>query len=235
MVKDREAWHVAAHGVTKRRTWLSDWTTTTTACLEQSLRAIGGTGSWPEVLNLPWIKLNSQLSHCVSFQSALPLKFKDVSDGSGQLLLKSHRVTSKKPTIQCLQNGQWCYKWPYYFTSSSLRSPGLSLCLTVYNILLLQLLSRFSRVTTSYIFPVHTHKHGMHMKTTIEVMEYYLIYCRLDFYICKSRRRQANKIKQNRDFPDGPVIKTPSIQCKRLQVWSLVMELRSHMALSVVK
>ena len=26
LVIDREAWHVAAHGVTKSRTWLSDWT-----------------------------------------------------------------------------------------------------------------------------------------------------------------------------------------------------------------
>ena len=28
MVKDREAWHAAVHGVTKSRTWLSDWTAT---------------------------------------------------------------------------------------------------------------------------------------------------------------------------------------------------------------
>ena len=28
MVKDREAWCVAVHGVTKSRTWLDDWTTT---------------------------------------------------------------------------------------------------------------------------------------------------------------------------------------------------------------
>ena len=27
-LKDREAWCAAVHGVTKRRTWLSDWTTT---------------------------------------------------------------------------------------------------------------------------------------------------------------------------------------------------------------
>ena len=27
-VKDREAWHAAVHGVTKSRTWLSNWTTT---------------------------------------------------------------------------------------------------------------------------------------------------------------------------------------------------------------
>ena len=27
MVKDREAWHAAVHGVTKSWTWLSDWTT----------------------------------------------------------------------------------------------------------------------------------------------------------------------------------------------------------------
>ena len=28
LVKDREAWHAAVHGVTKSQTWLSDWTTT---------------------------------------------------------------------------------------------------------------------------------------------------------------------------------------------------------------
>ena len=28
MVKDREAWHAAVHGVTKSWTWLSNWTTT---------------------------------------------------------------------------------------------------------------------------------------------------------------------------------------------------------------
>ena len=27
LVKDKGAWHAAVHGVTKRRTWLSDWTT----------------------------------------------------------------------------------------------------------------------------------------------------------------------------------------------------------------
>ena len=30
MVKDREAWRAAVHGFMKTRTWLSDWTTTTT-------------------------------------------------------------------------------------------------------------------------------------------------------------------------------------------------------------
>ena len=29
MVKDREVWHAAVHGVTKSRTWLSNWTTIT--------------------------------------------------------------------------------------------------------------------------------------------------------------------------------------------------------------
>ena len=29
IVKDREAWHGAVHGVAKSQTWLSDWTTTT--------------------------------------------------------------------------------------------------------------------------------------------------------------------------------------------------------------
>ena len=31
MVKDREAWRAAVHGVTKSQTWLSDWTTTISA------------------------------------------------------------------------------------------------------------------------------------------------------------------------------------------------------------
>ena len=30
MVKDREVWHAAVHGVTKGQTWLNDWTTATT-------------------------------------------------------------------------------------------------------------------------------------------------------------------------------------------------------------
>ena len=30
MVKDREAWHAAVHGITKSQTWQSNWTTTTT-------------------------------------------------------------------------------------------------------------------------------------------------------------------------------------------------------------
>ena len=31
IVKDREAWHATVHGVTKSRTWLSNWTTTLNA------------------------------------------------------------------------------------------------------------------------------------------------------------------------------------------------------------
>ena len=32
MVKDREAWHAAVHGVAKSQTWLSDWTTAILVC-----------------------------------------------------------------------------------------------------------------------------------------------------------------------------------------------------------
>ena len=37
LVKDREAWHAAVHGVTKSQTWLSDWTefTTLRSCLSR--------------------------------------------------------------------------------------------------------------------------------------------------------------------------------------------------------
>ena len=40
MVKDREAWCVAVHGVTKSRTQLSDWTTTSLALFKCSLDII---------------------------------------------------------------------------------------------------------------------------------------------------------------------------------------------------
>ena len=33
LVMDREAWHAAAHGVTKSRTWLSDWTELNLVCV----------------------------------------------------------------------------------------------------------------------------------------------------------------------------------------------------------
>ena len=38
MVKDREAWHVAVHGVTNSQTRLSDWTTTLLLCLWEVLK-----------------------------------------------------------------------------------------------------------------------------------------------------------------------------------------------------
>ena len=40
MVKDREAWRAAVHGVTKRRTWLSDWTTKNDKPLENIILRI---------------------------------------------------------------------------------------------------------------------------------------------------------------------------------------------------
>ena len=39
MVKDREAWCAAVHGVTKSRTWLSNWTT-------ESPEELGKTDFW---------------------------------------------------------------------------------------------------------------------------------------------------------------------------------------------
>ena len=39
IAKDRKAWHAAAHGVVKSRTWLSDWTTTRASWFRTSLVA----------------------------------------------------------------------------------------------------------------------------------------------------------------------------------------------------
>ena len=38
IVKDREAWHALVHGVEKSQTWLSDWTTTGSWCLDANER-----------------------------------------------------------------------------------------------------------------------------------------------------------------------------------------------------
>ena len=42
IVKDREAWHVAVHGVTKSRTRLSDWTTTRKKETEKYISTLNG-------------------------------------------------------------------------------------------------------------------------------------------------------------------------------------------------
>ena len=54
IVKDREAWHAAVHGVTKIWTWLSKWTTTTSPLAHFSSMGYSGTlfFSYPPVSHL---------------------------------------------------------------------------------------------------------------------------------------------------------------------------------------
>ena len=59
MVKDREAWHAAVHGVSKSQTGLSDWMTTTKSFLRVTL-----------YLNLP-VTWNKSILSCVYSQSNL--------------------------------------------------------------------------------------------------------------------------------------------------------------------
>ena len=40
IVKDRETWNAAVHGVTKSQTWLSDWTTASISCISPSPTAV---------------------------------------------------------------------------------------------------------------------------------------------------------------------------------------------------
>ena len=44
MAKDREAWCAAVHGVTKSKTWLSDWTKTNAAQTSQLRTSVQSTG-----------------------------------------------------------------------------------------------------------------------------------------------------------------------------------------------
>ena len=59
-VKDREAWSAAVHGVTKSRTWLSNWTTIEMVWLylserESESHSVVSDSLWPHGLYSPWI------------------------------------------------------------------------------------------------------------------------------------------------------------------------------------
>ena len=76
--------------------WLSP-----TAALEQSLRAIWDAASWAAGLILPQIKLNSQLSSCVSFFSRLMKQ-----------LMKQPRVDFLPSTGLHEELELWYQQWP---------------------------------------------------------------------------------------------------------------------------
>ena len=69
IVKDREAWHAAVHGVTNCLTWLRDWTTT---AFQLTMRATPcfSKGFFPTVIDLMVIWIN--LSIPVHFSSLIP-------------------------------------------------------------------------------------------------------------------------------------------------------------------
>ena len=46
LVMDREAWHAAVHGVTKSRTWLSDWTELKLLCLGEGMATHSSILAW---------------------------------------------------------------------------------------------------------------------------------------------------------------------------------------------
>ena len=53
MMKDREAWHAAIHGITKSHTWLHNWTTTTKIILA-SIAPMIFFKTEKEPINSPW-------------------------------------------------------------------------------------------------------------------------------------------------------------------------------------
>ena len=66
MVKDRETWCAAVHGVTKSRTWLSDWTTKG-KCTECQLchsdsESYSGSAGQQTIKQWPWSFLGSSLA-----------------------------------------------------------------------------------------------------------------------------------------------------------------------------
>ena len=69
VVRNREAWRTAIHGVAKSRTWLGNWTTAyiSLTSLEQSLRTIWEAMFQASVLSIHQIKHNSQLLGCTFF------------------------------------------------------------------------------------------------------------------------------------------------------------------------
>ena len=66
IVKDREAWHAAVHGVTKSWTWLSDWTTKRNyQCDHQNSEDIK-TKTWKESYDQPREHIEKQRHYFVN-------------------------------------------------------------------------------------------------------------------------------------------------------------------------
>ena len=100
IVKDREAWHVAVHGVAKSQTWLSEWTAKTKPGSVISLK------TWEEISGE-----EEKGSVCVR-TAWIPVRDK---------LWKSKHPPSKKwcaSTLRCLSwqvQGAACFKDNHYF------------------------------------------------------------------------------------------------------------------------
>ena len=63
IVKDRETWHAAVHGVTKSRTWLSDWT----KAMMFLSSALGNSFRKPSLTCQMWVCYPSQKAHFPPF------------------------------------------------------------------------------------------------------------------------------------------------------------------------
>ena len=105
MVKDREVWHVAAHGVAKSETWLSNWTTTI-------------------------IALQCYVSfYCATFWSAICIHVSSPSRISLPLIRPIQVFTEHWDELPTLY---WSFPLAIYFTHESVY--GLSWWLSVRNL-----------------------------------------------------------------------------------------------------
>ena len=66
IVRDREAWSAAVHGVAKRQTWLSNWTRIRYCCGGDNGFIVGNLGVFDRILRPQWLWLPGILSFASS-------------------------------------------------------------------------------------------------------------------------------------------------------------------------
>ena len=83
IVKDREAWHAAVHGVVKSQTWLSDQTTATTTTQTSPIPLYSRLFRWPS----PNYLISLGLGFLIWFEGPCTSSLKQLSESSGTWIL----------------------------------------------------------------------------------------------------------------------------------------------------
>ena len=141
LVKDREAWHAAVHGVTKSWTWLNDWTTTNPLTLRYKVKSSFCINYSPltlftEFWSFTWRELhnchNNLISLGLGLSWALQLP-KEISFTINILANSTKRKQRWTKTSQDTTDSGALGRWGQLSSSIEIRAVSLKPCCLVQN------------------------------------------------------------------------------------------------------